>query len=131
MVTDPIADMLTRVRNALRAGHEKVDIDASILKLEIARILEEEGFIKKYKFIKDRKQGLIRINLKYDDEGLPAISGLKRISKCGRRVYVGKDDIPKVLDGLGVAILSTSKGIITDNRCRKEGVGGEILCEVW
>jgi len=131
MVTDPIADMLTRVRNALRAGHEKVDIDASILKLEIARILEEEGFIKKYKFIKDRKQGLIRINLKYDDEGLPAISGLKRISKCGRRVYVGKDDIPKVLDGLGVAILSTSKGIITDNRCRKEGVGGEILCEIW
>ena len=131
MVTDPIADMLTRVRNALRAGHEKVDIDASILKLEIARILEEEGFIKKYKFIKDRKQGLIRINLKYDDEGLPAISGLKRISKCGRRVYVGKDDIPKVLDGLGVAILSTSKGIITGNRCRKEGVGGEILCEVW
>ena len=131
MVTDPIADMLTRVRNALRAGHEKVDIDASILKLEIARILEEEGFIKKYKFIKDRKQGLIRINLKYDDEGLPAISGLKRISKCGRRVYVGKDDIPKVLDGLGVAILSTSKGIITDKRCRKEGVGGEILCEIW
>ncbi len=131
MVTDPIADMLTRVRNAQRAKHEKVDIDASILKLEIARILEEEGFIKKYKFIKDRKQGLIRINLKYDDEGLPAISGLKRISKCGRRVYAGKDEIPKVLDGLGVAILSTSKGIITDNRCRKEGVGGEILCEVW
>jgi len=131
MLTDPIADMLNRIRNALKAGHERVDVGASNLKLEIARILEEEGFIKKYKFIKDRKQGLIRITLKYDEEGQPSISGLKRVSKSGRRVYVKKDNIPRVLDGLGVAILSTSKGIMTDKKCREVGSGGEVLCEIW
>ena len=131
MLTDPIADMLNRIRNALKAGHEKVDIGASNLKLEIAKILGEEGFIKKYKLLKDRKQGIIRITLKYDEEGQPVIAGLKRVSTPGRRYYVGKDNIPRVLNGLGIAVLTTSKGIMTDRRCNIEGVGGEVICEIW
>ncbi|OGL40598.1 MAG: 30S ribosomal protein S8 [Candidatus Schekmanbacteria bacterium GWA2_38_11] len=131
MLTDPIADMLNRIRNALKASHEKVDVGASNLKLEIAKILEEEGFIKKYKLLRDRKQGVIRITLKYDEEGQPVIAGLKRVSTPGRRYYVSKDNIPKVLNGLGIAILTTSKGIMTDKRCSADGVGGEVICEIW
>lgn len=130
MLTDPIADMLTRVRNAILIRTEKVDIPASKMKVEIAKILKEEGFIKSYKILKDKKQGVLRMALKYTNSE-PMITGLKRISKPGRRVYVGKDEMPKVMGGVGVAIITTSKGILTDRECRREGVGGEILCHVW
>lgn len=131
MNTDPIADMLTRIRNAVRNRADKVDIPASRLKIEIAKILKEEGFIKSYKIIKDKRQGIVRINLKYTPEGEPVITDLQRVSKPGRRVYVGKDNIPYVLGGLGVAILTTSQGVFTDRECRQRGVGGEVLCYVW
>jgi len=131
MMTDPIADMLTRIRNANMAKLEKVDIPSSRLKLEITKILKEKGFIKGYKVLKDKKQGIIRISLKYTEDEEKVITGLKRISKPGRRVYVGKKEIPKVMGGYGIAILSTSKGILTDEACRREGVGGEVLCYVW
>ncbi|MGQ9570128.1 MAG: 30S ribosomal protein S8 [Thermodesulfovibrionales bacterium] len=130
MVTDPIADMLTRVRNAIRIKAEKVDIPASRIKVEIARILKEEGFIKTYKILKDKRQGILRIILKYIDNE-SAISGLKRVSKPGRRVYVGKKETPRVMGGVGIAILTTSKGILSDKACRREGVGGEVICYVW
>lgn len=130
MLTDPIADMLTRLRNAIRIKAEKVDIPASKMKVEIARILKEEGFIKTYKILKDKRQGILRIILKYI-ESESAISGLKRISKPGRRVYVGKRETPKVMGGVGIAILTTSKGILSDKACRREGVGGEVICYVW
>jgi len=130
MLTDPIADMLTRVRNAVQIKAEKVDIPISKMKLEIAKILKEEGFIRAYKILKDRKQGILRIILKYvDNESV--ISGLKRISKPGRRVYSGKGEIPRVMGSLGVAILTTSRGVLSDKVCRRDGVGGEILCHVW
>ncbi|MBM4128508.1 MAG: 30S ribosomal protein S8 [Nitrospira sp.] len=130
MFTDPIADMLTRVRNAVRIKAEKVDVPASRMKVEIAKILKEEGFIKSYKILKDKRQGVLRIVLKYvEDESV--ISGLKRVSRPGRRVYVGKKEIPPVLGGIGVAILTTSKGIMTDKTSRREGVGGEVICHVW
>ncbi|MEW6419636.1 MAG: 30S ribosomal protein S8 [Nitrospirota bacterium] len=130
MLTDPIADMLTRMRNAVRIKAEKVDIPISKMKLEIAKILKEEGFIKAYKILKDRKQGILRVILKYvDNESV--ISGLKRISKPGRRVYVGSKEIPRVMGGLGIAILTTSKGILSDMVCRRECVGGEVICYVW
>ncbi len=131
MMTDPISDMLTRIRNAIKVKAEKVDIPASRMKIEIAKILKEEGFIKSYKIIKDKKQGIIRINLKYTPEGDPVILNLERISKPGRRVYVSKDEIPRVMGGLGVAILTTSSGIMTDKECRQKGVGGEVICYVW
>lgn len=131
MITDPIADMLTRIRNANRVKMDKVDIPSSRIKIEIAKILKEEGFIKSYKIIKDKKQGVLRMNLKYTPEGDSVISDLKRISKPGRRVYVGKDEIPYVMGGVGVAILTTSQGILTDKECRQRGVGGEVLCYVW
>ncbi|NCO82899.1 MAG: 30S ribosomal protein S8 [Nitrospirae bacterium CG_4_10_14_3_um_filter_44_29] len=130
MTTDPIADMLTRIRNAITARGEKVDIPAAKLKLEIVKILKEEGFIKAYKILKDEKQGILRITLKYID-GNNIISGLKRISKPGRRVYVSGKKIPKVMGGIGIAILTTQKGIVTDDTCRREGVGGEVICYVW
>lgn len=130
-MTDPIADMLTRIRNANTVKHETVDIPASNIKKEIARILLEEGFVKGYDVIEDGKQGIIRLQLKYGIEGERVISGLKRISKPGMRVYSSKDEIPKVLNGLGVAIMSTSKGILTDREARKENVGGEVICYVW
>lgn len=130
-MTDPIADMLTRVRNALTAGKEKVDIPASAVKEGIARILRDEGFIINYRIIEDSKQGIIRITLKYSDSEIPAIENLQRISRPGRRVYVGIDEIPRVLNGLGIAILSTSKGILTDRDSRNQRVGGEVLCYVW
>lgn len=131
MLTDPIADMLTRIRNAAMIKAEKVDIPASRLKLEIAKILKEEGFIRAYKILKDKKQGILRITLKYTVDNAPIISGIKRISKPGRRVYAGKDEIPSVMGGVGVSILSTSRGIFVDKTCKREKVGGEILCYVW
>jgi small subunit ribosomal protein S8 len=130
MLTDPIADMLTRIRNSVRIKSEKVDIPISKIKLEIAKILKEEGFIRAYKILKDRKQGILRVIPKYIDTQ-SVISGLRRISKPGRRVYVGSDKIPRVMGGLGVAILTTSKGVLSDKTCRSEGVGGEVICHVW
>ncbi len=131
MMTDPIADMLTRMRNTLLIRTEKVDIPASRMKVELAKILKEEGFIKSYKIIKDKKQGLLRVTLKYTTDNSPVISGLKRISKPGRRVYAGKEEVPNVMNGVGIAILTTSMGVLSDKSCRREGVGGEVLCYVW
>jgi small subunit ribosomal protein S8 len=131
MFTDPIADMLTRIRNAVLIRNEKVDIPASKMKVEIAKLLKEEGFIKSYKIIKDKKQGVLRVTLKYTPDNDAIITGIKRISKPGRRVYVGKDEIPKAMGGVGVAILTTSKGLLTDKKCRQEGLGGEVVCFVW
>lgn len=130
-MTDPIADMLTRIRNALVAGKEKVDVPASSIKEGIARILRDEGFIINYRLIEDSRQGVIRITLKYGESERPAIENLQRVSRPGRRVYVGNDEIPRVLNGLGIAILSTSKGILTDKDSRTQKVGGELLCYVW
>jgi small subunit ribosomal protein S8 len=131
MMTDPIADMLTRIRNANMAKLEKVDVPASKLKIELTKILKEKGFIKSFKVVRDRKQGIIRISLKYLEGQETAITGMKRISKPGRRIYVDKAEIPKVMGGYGIAILTTSKGIKTDDICRKEGIGGEVLCNIW
>ncbi|MDI9496130.1 MAG: 30S ribosomal protein S8 [Bacillota bacterium] len=131
VMTDPIADMLTRIRNANHAKHEFVDIPASKIKKEIANILLEEGYIKGFDVIDDGKQGIIRIELKYQQNKERVITGIKRISKPGLRVYVGKEETPKVLGGLGIAILSTSKGIVTDKKARSQGVGGEVICYVW
>jgi small subunit ribosomal protein S8 len=131
VMTDPIADMLTRIRNANHAKHEFVDIPASKIKKEIANILLEEGYIKGFDVIDDGKQGIIRVELKYQQNKERVITGIKRISKPGLRVYVGKEDTPKVLGGLGIAILSTSKGIVTDKKARTQGVGGEVICYVW
>jgi small subunit ribosomal protein S8 len=129
--TDPIADMLTRIRNANSSKHKTVDVPASNMKKEIARILFEEGYIKAFEEIKDDAQGVIRITLKYDEKGAKVIDGLKRISKPGLRVYASKDELPKVLNGLGIALISTSKGIKTDKEARKEGLGGEVLAYIW
>ncbi|WP_019138784.1 MULTISPECIES: 30S ribosomal protein S8 [Peptoniphilus] len=131
MMTDPIADMLSRIRNANNARHKSVDIPCSNIKKEIAKILLDEGYIKGYDVVEDDKQGIIKIDLKYSGDGERVISGLKRISKPGLRVYVKCDDVPKVLGGLGIAIISTSKGIITDKMARQEKVGGEVICYVW
>ncbi|MBW2029946.1 MAG: 30S ribosomal protein S8 [Deltaproteobacteria bacterium] len=130
-MSDPIADMLTRIRNAIMASYDTVDIPGSKLKISIAKILKAEGFIKNYKLVSDKRQGTIRIFLKYDERGEPVIAGLRRESKPSRRVYTKSDRIPKVLNGYGINILSTSKGVITDSQARKLGVGGEILCSVW
>ena len=130
-MTDPIADMLTRIRNANVVKHETVDVPASNMKKEVARILLEEGFIRGYDVIEDGKQGIIRIQLKYGQTGERVISGLKRISKPGMRVYADKHEVPRVLNGLGISIISTSKGILTDKQARKENVGGEVICYVW
>lgn len=130
-MTDPIADMLTRVRNANSVKHESLEVPASNIKKELARILLEEGFIKGYDVVEDGKQGIIKIQLKYGRNGEKVISGIKRISKPGMRVYAGKEDVPKVLNGLGISIVSTSKGIITDREARKQNVGGEVICYVW
>lgn len=130
-IHDSIADYLTRVRNALQAKHAEVKVPSSRLKLEITQILLNEGYIEGSEFLKDNKQGEIKIRLKYDSKGNPAITGLKRISRPGLRKYVDKDFIPKVLGGLGIAILSTSKGLLTDKDARRIGVGGEVLCYIW
>jgi len=131
-MADPLADLLTRLRNANKAKHEKVDIPASNLKVHVARILKEEGYLKNYKIIKDGKQGILRIYLKFEGETKrPVITGLKNISRPGLRRYVKGAEIPLVLRGLGLSILSTSKGILTDKEARKLNVGGELLCSVW
>lgn len=131
VMTDPIADMLTRIRNANHAKHEFVDIPASRIKKEIANILLEEGYIKGFDVIDDAKQGIIRVELKYQPNKERVITGIKRISKPGLRVFVNKDETPKVLGGLGIAVISTSKGILTDKNARIQGVGGEVICYVW
>ena len=130
-ITDPIADMLTRIRNANTAKHETVDVPASNMKKAIAEILNEEGYIASYQVIEDGKQGVIRIALKYGPNKEKVISGLKRVSKPGLRIYAGAEELPRVLKGLGIAIVSTSKGIMTDKAARKQNIGGEVLAFVW
>ena len=129
--TDPIADMLTRIRNANSSKFKTVDIPASKMKKSIAEILFNEGYIKSYEEIKNDNQGIIRVSLKYTEKGKKIISGLRRISKPGLRIYAAKDELPKVLNGLGIALISTSKGIMTDKKARELGIGGEILAYIW
>ena len=129
--TDPIADMLTRIRNANSAKHKTVDVPASKMKTAIAEILFREGYIKSFEVISNENQGIIRITLKYDEKGTRVIDGIKRLSKPGLRVYAGKEELPKVLNGLGIAIISTSKGLKTDKEAREAGMGGEVLAYVW
>ena len=131
VMTDPVADFLTRIRNANTVCHEKVEAPASRVKKAIASILKEEGFVKDFEFVDDGKQGIIRLYLKYGENRMRVITGIKRISRPGLRVYARKDAVPKVLGGLGIAIISTSRGIMTDRRARKEGLGGEVLCYIW
>ena len=130
-MSDPIADLLTRIRNAGRAKQKSVDIPGSRLKIEVVRVLKDQGYIKNYKFAKDNKQGILRIYLKYDQKNIHAIFGIERASKPSLRHYVKCKDIKPVLNGMGTAILSTSKGILTDRQARKENVGGEVLCRIW
>jgi len=130
-LTDPVADFLTRIRNAHRARHQKLDVPASRLKSEIARILKEEGYIANYKPVEENGQNLLRVYLKYGVNNEAAIRDLQRVSKPGCRVYVGKDEIRRVQGGLGISIMTTPKGVMTGRQARREGVGGEILCEVW
>jgi len=130
-MTDPIADMLTRMRNALMASYETVNVPCSRMKVNIAKVLKAEGFIKNFKLIDDKKQGIIKVYFKYDEKGEPILGGLKRISKPGCRIYTKGDRIPQVLNGYGVNILSTSKGVVTDNQAKKLGIGGEIICSIW
>lgn len=131
VMTDPIADMLTRIRNANTVRHEKLEVPASKIKIEIADILKREGYIRDYEVIEDNKQGVIRIFLKYGPNDERVITGLKRISKPGLRVYAKADEVPKVLNGLGTAIVSTSKGVLSDKEARAQAVGGEILAYIW
>lgn len=131
MMTDPIADMLTRIRNACHAKYKKVDVPASRMKREIARILVEQGFVNSYTDIEKNHHPYLRLYLKYDDADIPIISGLRRVSTPGLRTYVRRNKVPKVLNGLGVAILSTSRGVLTDKQTRELGVGGEVVCYVW
>jgi len=130
-MTDPIADMLTRIRNALKASREEVDIPSSSFKINLTNILKSEGYIRNFKIISEGHHKIIRIFLKYDEEKVPVISGLKRVSKPSCRIYKGCDDIPKVLNGYGINILSTSKGLMTDREARNLNVGGEIICSLW
>ena len=131
MMTDPIADMLTRIRNAVKANHKSVSLPSSNEKKAIAQILLDEGFINGFNVEEDNKQGILTIDLKYTENGEKVISGLSRISKPGLRVYVKSNEVPKVLNGLGTAIISTSKGLLTDKAARRENVGGEVICYVW
>jgi len=130
-ISDPIADMLTRIRNAVKAKFNSVDIPGSKLKTEVAKILKDEGFIRNYKFLKDGKQGILRVYLKYGGGQTNVIYGLKRISRPSKRVYVKRQDIKPVYNGMGVSILSTSRGVMTDKKAQKENLGGEILCNIW
>jgi small subunit ribosomal protein S8 len=131
-MTDPIADMLTRIRNGITSHHDRVELPASKLKVEIARILKSEGFIRNYALTdKDQTQATLRIDLKYSPSGEPVIHGIERISRPGRRVYRNKQEIPRVLGGLGLAIVSTSKGVLSGHEAAKSGIGGEVLCQVW
>ena len=129
--TDPIADMLTRVRNAVQARKKEVSLPSSGIKVEIAKILREEGFIRNYKVIENKKQGILNIILKYAEDNQNAITGIRRISSPGCRIYCTKESIPKVLDGLGLAIVSTSQGLMSGHKCEEKGVGGEVLCSIW
>jgi len=131
VMTDPVADFLTRIRNANTVYHDKVEAPASKIKKSIASVLKDEGFIRDYEYIEDGKQGVLRVYLKYGIERERVITGVKRISKPGLKVYARKDSIPKVLRGLGIAIISTSKGIMTDKQARRLGLGGEVICYVW
>lgn len=130
-MTDPMADMLTRIRNAGMAKHAKLDVPSSNVKVAVANVLKELGYIKNFKLISDNKQGVLRIYLKYDENQTPVIHEIKRISTPGRRIYVGKDEIPRVKNGLGASILSTSKGVLDDVAARQAEVGGEVLCTIW
>jgi len=130
-ISDPISDMLTRIRNAAKAKFNSVDVPGSTLKIELAKILKSEGFIRNFKFLKDGKQGILRIYLKYGTGQSNVIYGLKRVSKPSRRIYVRSKEIKPVFNGMGIAILSTSKGVMTDKKARQEKVGGELLCQVW
>jgi small subunit ribosomal protein S8 len=130
-MTDPIADMITRIRNAVRARHPRVDIPASRFKAEIAKILEQEGYVSAVKMVDGAPQGTIRITLKYGPRGENVITGLERVSRPGRRVYLGSEDVPRVMGGLGTAILTTSRGVMTGREARRAGVGGEVLCNIW
>lgn len=131
MISDPIADMLTRIRNALKARHPKVDVPSSKVKMEIARILREEGYVLNYKLVEEGAAKIIRIYLKYTPANAPVISRLERISRPGCRIYSGAQEVPRVLGGLGISILTTSKGVMTGSEARKTGVGGEVMCRVW
>ena len=131
MMTDPIADMLTRIRNAIKARFDKVQIPSSSVKVNIAKILKEEGYIRNYHVIEDSKQGMLEVSLKYGEKGESVITEMIRLSKPSRRVYVNKGSVPKIRNGMGVAVISTSKGIVTDSVARDQGVGGELLCSVW
>ena len=130
-LTDPIADMLTRIRNANSVGKDRVDIPASKVKTSIGELLKAEGFINDVKLVERKTQNMIRVYLKYGDNDEKVISGIKRISKPGLRVYVGNDEVPQVLGGLGIAVISTSQGVISDKEAREKGIGGEVLCYVW
>ena len=131
MTSDPIADMLTRVRNAIQARHPKVDVPASKLKTEIARILKEEGYIVNFKVAEEGAKRTIKIYLKYANDNSPVVTGIERVSRPGCRTYVGKSEIPRVQGGLGISILTTPRGVMTGRQARKEGVGGELLCQIW
>ena len=130
-ITDTIADMLTRIRNATSAKHDSVSVPASNMKKAIAQILLDEGYIRNFQVVGDGKQGIIKINLKYAPDKTPAITGLRRVSKPGLRIYTSCEDMPRVMKGLGIAIMSTSKGVMTDRRARKENIGGEVLAFIW
>ena len=130
-ITDTIADMLTRIRNATSANHDSVSVPASNMKKAIAQILLDEGYIRNFQVVDDGKQGIIKINLKYAPDKTPAITGLRRVSKPGLRIYTSCEDMPRVMKGLGIAIMSTSKGVMTDRRARKENIGGEVLAFIW
>ena len=131
-MTDPVADMLTRIRNGIQSHHDRVEMPVSKLKVEVAKILKSEGFISNYKLVDENKtQGVLRVYLKYSEDGEPVIHGIERISRPGRRVYRNKQEIPRVLGGLGLAIVSTSKGVLAGHDAVKNGVGGEVLCQVW
>ena len=132
-MTDPIADLLSRIRNGIQAHHDRIELPASKLKVEIARILKSEGFISNYKVVEEdgKPQSILRIYLRYSDDGEPVIHGIERVSRPGRRVYRGKQEIPRVLGGLGLAIVSTSRGVLSGADAAKQGIGGEVLCQVW
>jgi len=130
-MSDPLADMLTRIRNAGKAKHKSVDIPGSQIKTSLAGVMKEEGFIRNFKFIKDSKQGILRVYLKYDKNDRHVIYGVQRVSKPSRRVYVRSKDVKSVLNGLGVSVLSTSRGLLTDKQARNENLGGEVLCAIW
>ncbi|MBN3039236.1 MAG: 30S ribosomal protein S8 [Candidatus Omnitrophica bacterium] len=130
-VTDPLADMFTVIRNASRAKKDRAEFPSSKLKLEVLEVLKKEGYIKNYKFLSDNKQGTIRVYLRFRKNSQPTISNIKRISRPGLRIYATKDKIPRVLRGIGTAILTTSTGVLTDEQCRSQGVGGEVICHVW